>query len=408
MSRPPKGLADLVVFNDRQYLPQYPPSEQIDALVITQALSKLERKKAAGTKINETSLRSFTQIYPRLYQVPNISQARFRTWMDKNEETIQGWDVGDFFKTPDDDARDHTEPREPGCPDEVMDAWKSAVDGQQKTDQASVNQEPPANGSDNNNASAEIYTFMGQESERAMPSPPTGCVQGSEQGYQGITIQTFEASWGKIKEVASRLEQLSDNFHLEDGDSVKEQLLALAHTIHTNVDSTSRARKIISQQIGKGAVSKWLRKKRRLNIIADTEGGYDENKNEDEDEGPRRVRARRSTSDLASLKTDSGLIREHGTFDRNLSDGSITDAFGNDQNSAANNLSGPQDDAMELDIDPRLLLDPYQLHSEESSVGHAEEQHHGRIEECIIVASHNGFSRLAIQEGNGSEDEKHM
>ncbi|EAQ89516.1 hypothetical protein CHGG_06135 [Chaetomium globosum CBS 148.51] len=377
MSRPPRKVADEVIFNDRKYHPQYPPSEQFDVLTITQALFKLGRKKdtSTDTKINEASLRNFAAIYPRLYQVPHKSQARFRAWMSENEETIRGWDVGDFFKTPADDARDRTKPREPGCPVEVMEAWKRAIEGEEQTDQMPVNQELPANGSDNgtdNNqasnsgsggGSGEIAPFIDQGSvfDCAVPPPATGYAQGYEQGYQGaMALPALEASLGMIKEAASRLEQLSDSFHLVDGDAVKQELLALAETITTNVDGAMQAGGIISQPIAGEAVSGRAGRKRRLRSLAD-EG---ENENEDEDKSQRRIKARRLQSDPASLETEHGLAGEHGSSGGGSSGGPIADAFQNDQSSPAKDVPPPRVDPMELPIDPRLFLDPDQLPNE--------------------------------------------
>ena len=378
-------MADLVIFNDRKYYPQFPPSEQIDALTITSKWPRLGLDEAAKVSISETELRNYAQIFPRLYQVPEKSQARLRAWMERNEETTQGWDVGDFFKTPDDDARDHTIPRNQGCPDEAMEAWKSSFDGQE-TDQASVDQEPPANSSDN-------HPLISQESKRARRGQGG---QGTEKGCQ--TIQALEGSLGKITEVAARLEQLSNNLYLEDSNSVKEELLALAQTIYTNIDSTSRARNIVSQMLGKGAVDRRLGKWRQRNRIAKAKRDKNKNKNNNNDENENNdedgnkddkpmadIDPRLKTAFIGSYQLHTGPVNDlpgpqdddpMADIDSPLS----TASMGSYQlcDGPVNDLPGPQDDdsMAEAVIHPRLrtaFIGSYQLRNEDSFVGYDEE-----------------------------------
>ncbi|KAH6628198.1 hypothetical protein F5144DRAFT_604393 [Chaetomium tenue] len=85
--------------------------------------------------MTEDELRNFTLIYPRLYQVAKLSQARIRAWALYNKDVIKHWDVGDFFKTKAADIRDGTEPRNAGCPPEVMDMWKNRKDNVEELDE---------------------------------------------------------------------------------------------------------------------------------------------------------------------------------------------------------------------------------------------------------------------------------
>lgn len=359
----------MVIFNDRKYHPQISPSEQLDALTMTRKWLRLGPDEAARVSISETELRNYAQIYPRLYRVPEKTQARLRAWMNRNEETIQGWDIGDFFKTLADDARDHTEPRNNGCPDEVMEAWKSSFDSQE-TGQASVDQEPPADGSD-------THLLINQESRRARHGQGG---QGTEKGCH--IIHALEGSLGEIKEVAARLEQLSNNFYLEDSDSVKEELRDLAQKINTNVDSTSRARNAVSQILGKGAVDKRLGKQRQRNRIAKAKRHKNENKDEnsDVDSLENDLPGPQNDNPMADveLRLRVALIGSYQLGIGPVQDGSLTEAFQDDQDSPVDEVSAPQDDdsMAEAAIDPRLrtaFIGRYQLRNEDSFVGYDEE-----------------------------------
>jgi hypothetical protein len=338
-------MADMVIFNGRKYYPQIQSSEQIDALKVTAKWTRLGLDEAAKVSISETELRNYAQIYPRLYQVPRQTQARLRAWMDRNEEAIQDWDLGDFFKTVDDDARDDTEPRNPGCPDEVMESWKSSLDRQQ-TDQGSVDQGQPANGSDNNDPNAEIHPLISQESERARHEQGG---QGTEMGCQ--IILALEGSLGRIKEVAARLEQLSNNFYLEDSESVKEELLALAQSINTNVDRSSRARNTVSQVLGKGTVDRRLEKKPKRNRIVKAKRGKNRNRDNNNDEVT-------NNDEDENESKDQWLVWGSGTQPE------LAGLVREQQNSEVNDLPVPQDDNPMPDVDPRLrtaFIGSYQL-----------------------------------------------
>lgn len=72
--------------------------------------------------------------------MPKKSQERLRAWINMNQDTIQGWELGDFLKTDTADVLENTKPRWPGCPDEVMRQWMKICTREQK---------PLANGDDN-------------------------------------------------------------------------------------------------------------------------------------------------------------------------------------------------------------------------------------------------------------------
>ncbi|KAH6854784.1 hypothetical protein B0I37DRAFT_336882 [Chaetomium sp. MPI-CAGE-AT-0009] len=251
--------AEKIFWKGRTYYPLLPPCMQPDAVKIT--TGRLWGREPDDAVINETELREFAQIFPRLYQVGGRSQARIRAWVDHNKDTIWGWDLGDFLKTPAADARDGTKPRRPGCPEEVMEAWRT------------TNQ-----GVDDHLDTRKL--------------PPTGDAQGPQKNCQDA-IKELDASLGTIKAVACWLESLWRG--LDGGDLIKKELFVLARTLHTKVDRARRAEKAVSQHLNNTAASDSGGKKRGHDQVEDTKG--------DKDGDPKRVR-KSPPQDLAGLEVE--------------------------------------------------------------------------------------------------------
>jgi hypothetical protein len=131
MTAKSKSGHDWVTWNGRVYYPRVSPCKQDDT---SSVFEKLKSGVTIGRKvrIGEDNLRNFSYIYPRLYQVGEISQKRLRDWMAKNQDTIQGWELGDFLKAKPDDILENTEPRVPSCPPGAIIKWEMGRKGVQK------------------------------------------------------------------------------------------------------------------------------------------------------------------------------------------------------------------------------------------------------------------------------------
>ncbi|KAK4119347.1 hypothetical protein N657DRAFT_684551 [Parathielavia appendiculata] len=119
-----KSKAKAVVMYGRTYHPEFPPSEQDDVEKITKRFKTMTNSEAAAVEITEEELRNFAKVFPRLYQVAPKNQGRPQAWKEARQDDIQGWEVGDFFKTKQDDERDGTIPRKAGAPPEAVEQLK--------------------------------------------------------------------------------------------------------------------------------------------------------------------------------------------------------------------------------------------------------------------------------------------
>lgn len=120
MARKKEDRSNKVVWNGRIYYPRLDLSKQNDYRSLFRKMWRLDLDAAVNARINKTQLQNVTYMYPRLYQLPEQAQKRLRAWIDKNQNTIQGWELGDFLKTAVADRLEGTNPRKPGFPDEVM------------------------------------------------------------------------------------------------------------------------------------------------------------------------------------------------------------------------------------------------------------------------------------------------
>src|SRR5690349_17122718 len=102
-----KANATAVEVDGRIYHPDFPASEQDDVAHITKKKFKgMTPAACANVTITEEELQNFIKVYPRLHQVGKKNQARFMAWKKKHEAEIRGWDIGDFFRTKEEDERD--------------------------------------------------------------------------------------------------------------------------------------------------------------------------------------------------------------------------------------------------------------------------------------------------------------
>ncbi|KAK4144973.1 uncharacterized protein C8A04DRAFT_27221 [Dichotomopilus funicola] len=122
--------ADAVVLMHRgwEFRPQYPPTEQTRVRKITNQLKEWAKRgfrPSAAPNISRDDLLYLQQIFPRLRRFGGQPQLRLRQWLDIHQDRIQGWPLGDFLNTEEEDQQRGIEPRQPGCPPEVMEAWRT-------------------------------------------------------------------------------------------------------------------------------------------------------------------------------------------------------------------------------------------------------------------------------------------
>jgi hypothetical protein len=86
----------------------------------------------------------FADVYPRLYQVAKISQARLEAWRDRNQSSDQDWnrDLGGFFNSEAADRAAGIVPRKPEYYKQATDS--TDLDRQQDIQAARVSQVPQA------------------------------------------------------------------------------------------------------------------------------------------------------------------------------------------------------------------------------------------------------------------------
>lgn len=120
-----KANTKAVVVDGRTYHPDFPASEQGDVEHITKKKFKgMTPAACANVTITKEELQNFAKVYPRLHQVGKKNQARFKAWKRAHEDEIRGWDMGDFFKTKEEDEKDGTVPRKAGAPPEAVEECK--------------------------------------------------------------------------------------------------------------------------------------------------------------------------------------------------------------------------------------------------------------------------------------------
>lgn len=355
-----------VLWKGRQYFPHCLPCEQPDADLITRRrLRNQGLAETAKTIITEYELQNFTKIYPRLYQVSKVSQARLRAWAAHNEDVIKRWDVGDFFKSPAADMLDGTKPRKPGCPLEVMELWKNQINSKKNKSIPDGNGNPETSTSSTGNPSL-TNTQMMEDNLPTTELPPIVHIQHSYPNYK-VNIQELDVSLGTIQAVAFRLEWLSGR--LKSDDLIKNEMLVLAQTLKTNVNWTGQVSNAILQDLNKTAISNSHGEKRGNDLMIEGTG-------RNEDKHQRHVRAKHA-HDLASLEDECDTIREDGTLISNLNDGAITkECQANHQgDSPEHPFLGPYGGPIEtfdsqLDIE---LLNPDELCYWESSSRYSDE-----------------------------------
>ncbi|KAH6630573.1 hypothetical protein B0J18DRAFT_454785 [Chaetomium sp. MPI-SDFR-AT-0129] len=126
--RPRRADAVVLMYHGWEFRPQYPPTEQLRVRQITNRLERWARgglQPSATPEISIGDLLYLQQVFPRLYRLGGQPQPRLRRWLDINQDRIQGWPLGDFLNTEEEDQQRGIEPRQPGCPPEVMEAWRT-------------------------------------------------------------------------------------------------------------------------------------------------------------------------------------------------------------------------------------------------------------------------------------------
>ncbi|KAK3298687.1 uncharacterized protein B0H64DRAFT_454157 [Chaetomium fimeti] len=308
---------DKVFWKGQEFRPQLGASDQPSVRAI---LHNRLMGQALDIRISESELLSIVQIYPRLYQLGQRSRARLSAWMLHNRDTVQGWNLGDFLNTPDADVCHHTVPRKPGCPEEVMAAWRRSLPkGRQPGELIEVEiQEVPANGSGNHDANPELGPLTTRVIQRRT-LPQTKRLRGKN---CQSPIQRLEGSLRIIKAVASRLDFLSHG--LDDNNSMKEELLALARTLDHNVDKKRRAEtaRALLQKLNKAAVPDTHGKKRGHDQIEGAEG--------DEDRVQKRVRTW-LLGTVGHLEAEEDGTSEDGTSNSSSDDGTVSQGSRNSE-----------------------------------------------------------------------------
>ena len=138
------------------------------------------------------------------------------------------------LKTKAADKRDGTEPRNAGCPPELMEIWnrRNAL----KDSSVLIAQGGSGGHGGGNSITAEL--------------PPIIHMNGSYPNY----VEELDACLGKIQAAASRLEWLSGG--LNSDDLVRKEMLTLAQTLKTNLERTNRVKNVILQNLTKATVEK--------------------------------------------------------------------------------------------------------------------------------------------------------
>jgi hypothetical protein len=311
---------DSVYWNGRKYFPHYPPRRQPDAeMLLARRLGSQELGKAAKAIITEVELQNFAKVYPRLYQVADVSQRRLRAWAAHNKDAIKHWDVGDFFKTAAADKLDRTKPRKPGCPPEVMKVWRSEIKLKIKN-KGVVAPERPVDGTRNYGTHTWMPSLTGNtQTLKGYPEkielPPVVYIQDFHANYKP-TIEKLSASLRKIKTTASRLEWLSGG--LDSDDLVRKEMLALAQTLKDNADGAESAMNAILQHPNKPTIAlDSYSNKPGNDLVVGTRC------KEDDDKDQRHVKAR-GAHKIVSVENEWDINCEHGTFVSSPNEGAIS------------------------------------------------------------------------------------
>jgi hypothetical protein len=171
-----KAKAKAIEVDGRTYHPEFPPSEQNDVEKVTKRFKKMTPDQAAAVEITEEELRNFAKVYRRLYQVPPTSRDRLKAWAKSHENEHQGWDVGDFFKSKEDDEKDDTVPADAGPPQAAIDEFKRLCEAEAAAPKPRDRQQQRKSGA-NDDESNEEHSENDADSEVCLVTMVRCCIR---------------------------------------------------------------------------------------------------------------------------------------------------------------------------------------------------------------------------------------
>ncbi|KAK4039371.1 hypothetical protein C8A01DRAFT_36669 [Parachaetomium inaequale] len=265
-----KAKAKAVKVGGRTYHPEFPPSEQNDVEKITKRFKNKTPDQAADVAITEEELRNFAKVYRRLYQVARTNQDRLKAWAERHANEIQGWDVGDFFKSKEHDERDGSVPVDAGPPKEAFDelerlreADKEAANpkprGRQLRRRSGAQDDEGNEGHSENGADSERHRkgddSKGQSTAAAQkkhtPSSAAGPMLRSRftLGDKKTVdpAEELEAVIRSIQDVSSDLTHLSNA--ADERDAYKKSLSDLAQQLDTGLEHAQQAKEAIVERL---------------------------------------------------------------------------------------------------------------------------------------------------------------
>ncbi|KAK4168752.1 hypothetical protein QBC43DRAFT_330632 [Cladorrhinum sp. PSN259] len=257
----PRGKVRRLAFKNWEYEATYPASEQNTVLHITNKLRVKDLRDLKKVHFEEDRMRAFASVYVRLHQVPDKSRERLEKWIEYHQEMVNGWNLGYFLNSPEDDWSLGLKPRKPGIPPEAVsirlnnEEEKEEAEEEEKGDNQlnerqagrSGEQFRATNNSHNTSQkrkrNSELSTVVGVEFPAQMVEKYSDELAGKSQ--QGYLSTELEAAGNAVKAIHSLITGVARS--LDDTNNLKRELQHIVGVASLDLRRTTKAAEIVSE-----------------------------------------------------------------------------------------------------------------------------------------------------------------